>query len=149
MRATTRLRQLLSSGKPLFVPGCYDALSARILETVGFPLLYMTGYGTSLALLGLPDAGLATMTEMHLNARYIAGAVRAPVIADADNGYGNAINVIRTVREYIGTGVAGIHIEDQAIPKRVRPRGRASRDPARGGGGQVSRRRRGAPRARS
>ena len=118
MRATTRLRQLLSSGKPLFVPGCYDALSARILETVGFPLLYMTGYGTSLALLGLPDAGLATMTEMHLNARYIAGAVRAPVIADADNGYGNAINVIRTVREYIGTGVAGIHIEDQAIPKR-------------------------------
>jgi len=111
MRATTRLRQLLSSGKPLFVPGCYDALSARILETVGFPLLYMTGYGTSLALLGLPDAGLATMTEMHLNARYIAGAVRAPVIADADNGYGNAINVIRTVREYI-------HIEDQAIPKR-------------------------------
>ncbi len=118
MRATTRLRQLLSSGKPMLVPGCYDALSARVLETVGFPLLYMTGYGTSLALLGLPDAGLATMTEMHLNARYIAGAVRAPVIADADNGYGNAINVIRTVREYIGTGVAGIHIEDQAIPKR-------------------------------
>jgi 2-methylisocitrate lyase-like PEP mutase family enzyme len=118
MRATTRLRQLLSSGKPLMVPGCYDALSARILETVGHPVLYMTGYGTSLALLGLPDAGLATMTEMHLNARYIAGAVRAPVIADADNGYGNAINVIRTVREYIGTGVAGIHIEDQAIPKR-------------------------------
>ena len=118
MRATTQLRQLLSSGKPLLVPGCYDALSARILETAGFPLLYMTGYGTSLALLGLPDAGLATMTEMHLNARYIAGAVRAPVIADADNGYGNAINVMRTVREYIGTGVAGIHIEDQAIPKR-------------------------------
>src|SRR5213596_1250416 len=118
MRATTRLRQLLSLGKPLSVPGCYDALSARILETVGFPLLYMTGYRTSLALLGLPDAGLATMTEMHLNARYIAGAVRAPVIADADNGYGNAINVIRTVREYIGTGVAGIHIEDQAIHKR-------------------------------
>src|SRR3989442_12589036 len=118
MRATSRLRELLTSGKPLLVPGCYDALSARILETVGFPVLYMTGYGTSLALLGLPDAGLATMTEMHLNARYIAGAVRAPVVADAANGYGNAINVIRTVREYIGTGVAGIHIEDQAIPKR-------------------------------
>src|SRR2546430_11286850 len=105
MRATTRLRQLLSSGKPLFVPGCYDALSARILETVGFPLLYMTGYGTSLALLGMPDAGLATMTEMHLNARYIANAVQVPVIADADNGYGNAITVIRTVREYAQTGV--------------------------------------------
>jgi 2-methylisocitrate lyase-like PEP mutase family enzyme len=117
MRATTRLRQLLSEA-PLIVPGCYDALSAKVLERAGFPAVYMTGYGTSLALLGLPDAGLATMSEMHLNARYIANAVRVPVIADADNGYGNAINVMRTVREYIQTGVAGIHIEDQAIPKR-------------------------------
>src|SRR5881296_3241084 len=118
MRPTTRLRELLRTGKALFVPGCYNALSARILETVGFPAVYMTGYGTSLALLGMPDAGLATMTEMHLNARYIANAVGVPVIADADNGYGNAINVMRTVREYIQTGVAGIHIEDQVIPKR-------------------------------
>src|SRR3989454_4397188 len=118
MRRTSKLRQLLKSGQTLFVPGCYNALSARILAEVGFPAIYMTGYGTSLALLGMPDAGLATMTEMHLNARYIAGAVPVPVIADADNGYGNAINVMRTVREYIGTGVAGIHIEDQAIPKR-------------------------------
>src|SRR2546425_3931582 len=118
MRATSQLRQLLKSGTTLFVPGCYNALSARILGDVGFPAIYMTGYGTSLALLGMPDAGLATMTEMHLNARYIANAVAVPVIADADNGYGNAINVMRTVREYIGTGVAGIHIEDQAIPKR-------------------------------
>ena len=118
MRATQRLRQLLKSGQTLFVPGCYNALSAKILEQVGFPAVYMTGYGTSLALLGLPDAGLATMTEMHLNARYIANAVAVPVIADADNGYGNAINVLRTVREYIQSGVAGIHIEDQVIPKR-------------------------------
>jgi 2-methylisocitrate lyase-like PEP mutase family enzyme len=118
MRATSRLRHLLKSGKTLFVPGCYNALSAKILERVGFPAVYMTGYGTSLSLLGLPDAGLATMTEMHLNARYIAGAVRVPVIADADNGYGNAVNVMRTVREYIGTGVASIHLEDQAMPKR-------------------------------
>jgi 2-methylisocitrate lyase-like PEP mutase family enzyme len=117
MRATTRLRRLLTA-TPLVVPGCYDALSARVLERAGFPAVYMTGYGTSLALLGLPDAGLATMSEMHLNARYIANAVGVPVIADADNGYGNAINVMRTVREYIQTGVAGIHIEDQAIPKR-------------------------------
>ena len=117
MRSTTRLRELLKS-TPLVVPGCYDALSAKVLERAGFPAVYMTGYGTSLALLGLPDAGLATMSEMHLNARYIANAVAVPVIADADNGYGNAINVIRTVREYIQTGVAGIHIEDQAIPKR-------------------------------
>jgi 2-methylisocitrate lyase-like PEP mutase family enzyme len=117
MRATTRLRQLLTS-TPIVVPGCYDAMSAKVLERAGFPAVYMTGYGTSLALLGLPDAGLATMSEMHLNARYIANAVGVPVIADADNGYGNAINVMRTVREYIQTGVAGIHIEDQAIPKR-------------------------------
>ena len=118
MRATSQLRRLLKSGQPLFVPGCYNALSARILADVGFPAVYMTGYGTSLSLLGMPDTGLATMTEMHLNARYIANAVAVPVIADADNGYGNAINVMRAVREYIGTGVAGIHIEDQAIPKR-------------------------------
>ena len=70
MRATSKLRELLGTGKTLFVPGCYNALSAKILETVGFPAVYMTGYGTSLSLLGLPDAGLATMTEMHLNARH-------------------------------------------------------------------------------
>jgi 2-methylisocitrate lyase-like PEP mutase family enzyme len=78
----------------------------------------MTGYGTSLSLLGLPDAGLVTLTEMALNARLIAGAVRAPVIADADTGFGNAINVVRTIEEYIRAGVAGLHIEDQVAPKR-------------------------------
>ncbi|MEQ8505475.1 MAG: isocitrate lyase/PEP mutase family protein [Rhodospirillales bacterium] len=118
MRPTTRLRELLKSNETLVVPGCYDAMSAKVMELVGFPAVYMTGYGTSLALLGMPDAGLATMTEMHLNARYMANAVKVPVIADADNGYGNAINVIRCVREYIQTGAAAIHIEDQAIPKR-------------------------------
>lgn len=118
MRQTTRLRELLKSGKTLVVPGCYNAMSAKILEKVGFPAVYMTGYGTSLALLGMPDAGLATMSEMHANARYIANAVDVPLIADSDNGYGNAINVIRTVREYIQTGAAGVHIEDQIIPKR-------------------------------
>jgi 2-methylisocitrate lyase-like PEP mutase family enzyme len=118
MRTTTRLRQLLDSGRTIVAPGCYNALTAKILDAVGFPALYMTGYGTSLSLLGMPDAGLCTMTEMHANARYIANAVKVPVIADADNGYGNAINVIRTVREYIQTGVAAIHLEDQVIPKR-------------------------------
>jgi 2-methylisocitrate lyase-like PEP mutase family enzyme len=118
MRTTTQLRQLLAAGRTIVAPGCYNALSARILDTVGFPALYMTGYGTSLSLLGMPDAGLCTMTEMHGNARYIANAVKVPVIADADNGYGNAINVIRTVREYVQTGVAAIHLEDQVIPKR-------------------------------
>jgi len=118
MRTTTRLRQLLAARRTIVAPGCYNALTAKILDTVGFPALYMTGYGTSLSLLGMPDAGLCTMTEMHANARYIANAVKAPVIADADNGYGNAINVIRTVREYVQTGVAAIHLEDQVIPKR-------------------------------
>ena len=118
MRMTTRLRQLLDARRTIVAPGCYNALTAKILDTVGFPALYMTGYGTSLSLLGMPDAGLCTMTEMHGNARYIANAVKVPVIADADNGYGNAINVIRTVREYVQTGVAAIHLEDQVIPKR-------------------------------
>ena len=118
MRKTTRLRELLKSEQTLLVPGCYNAMTAKILEKVGFPAVYMTGYGTSLSLLGMPDAGFATMTEMHLNARYIANAVDVPLIADSDNGYGNAINVIRTVREYIQTGAAAIHIEDQVIPKR-------------------------------
>jgi 2-methylisocitrate lyase-like PEP mutase family enzyme len=118
MRATTRFRELLAGGKTIVAPGCYNALTGKLLDRAGFPTLYMTGYGTSLSLLGLPDAGLATMTEMHLNARYVANAVGVPVIADADNGYGNAINVIRTVKEYVQTGVAAIHVEDQVIPKR-------------------------------
>lgn len=94
-------------------------MSARVLMKAGFPAIYMTGYGTSLSLLGMPDAGFATMSEMHLNARYIANAVPGvPVLADADNGYGNAIQMVRAIREYIQTGVAGVHIEDQVIPKR-------------------------------
>src|SRR4029453_1641622 len=72
----------------------------------------------SLSLTGLPDVGLTTLTEMVANARYIASAVRVPLIADADTGFGNAVNVIRTVREYVGAGVAGFHIEDQVSPKR-------------------------------
>lgn len=117
-RQTTRLRELLKAGPTLFVPGCFNAMSARVLEDAGFPAIYMSGYGTSLSLTGLPDAGLVTLTEMVANARYIASAVNVPVIADADNGYGNAINVIRTVREYVGAGIAGIHLEDQVSPKR-------------------------------
>jgi 2-methylisocitrate lyase-like PEP mutase family enzyme len=117
-RATTRLRALLKEPAPLILPGCFNAMSARILEHAGFPALYMSGYGTSLNLLGLPDAGLITLTEMALNAKLIASAVRAPLIADADTGFGNAINVVRTVEEYIRAGVAGLHLEDQVAPKR-------------------------------
>jgi 2-methylisocitrate lyase-like PEP mutase family enzyme len=117
-RATTRLRALLKEPAPLILPGCFNAMSARILEHAGFPALYMSGYGTSLNLLGLPDAGLITLTEMALNAKLIGSAVRAPLIADADTGFGNAINVVRTVEEYIRAGVAGMHLEDQVAPKR-------------------------------
>ncbi|HWH41350.1 MAG TPA: isocitrate lyase/PEP mutase family protein [Usitatibacter sp.] len=117
-RASTRLRALIARGPALYVPGCYNAMSARVLEAAGFEAIYMTGYGTSLALTGMPDVGLATMSEMVANARYIAAAVEVPLIADADTGFGNAINVIRTVREYIAAGVAGIHLEDQVMPKR-------------------------------
>ncbi|MBY0448977.1 MAG: isocitrate lyase/PEP mutase family protein, partial [Hyphomonadaceae bacterium] len=109
---------MLAAHKPLVVPGCYNALSALILEEAGFEAVYMSGYGTSLGLLGLPDAGLATLTEMTLNAKLIASAVRAPVIADGDTGHGNAINVVRCVEEFIRSGVAGIHLEDQVAPKR-------------------------------
>lgn len=118
-RASSGLRSLLRREGTLVVPGCFNAMSARVLHKAGFEAVYMTGYGTSLSLLGMPDAGYATMSEMHLNARYIANAIPGvPVIADADNGYGNAIQMTRTIAEYIQTGVAGVHIEDQVIPKR-------------------------------
>jgi 2-methylisocitrate lyase-like PEP mutase family enzyme len=117
-RASTRLRALIARGPTLYVPGCYNAMSAKVLAQAGFEAIYMTGYGTSLSLTGYPDVGLATMSEMVANARYIATASGLPLIADADTGFGNAINVIRTVREYVAAGVAGIHLEDQASPKR-------------------------------
>jgi 2-methylisocitrate lyase-like PEP mutase family enzyme len=100
-------------------PGAFDALSARLIEEAGFPAVYMTGFGASASVLGRPDVGLLTMREMVDHARQIAQAVSTmPVIADADTGYGNPINVIRTVQEYELAGVAGIHLEDQAAPKK-------------------------------
>jgi 2-methylisocitrate lyase-like PEP mutase family enzyme len=118
VRPATRLRALMRDSAPLVVPGCFNAMSARVLEHVGFEAVYMSGYGSSLSVTGLPDAGLMTLTEMAENARRIAAAVRVPVIADADTGFGNAINVVRTVEEYVRGGVAGMHLEDQAAPKR-------------------------------
>jgi 2,3-dimethylmalate lyase len=112
------LRSLLSGEEMVLAPGCFDALGARLIAEAGFPAAYMTGFGTAAARLGQPDVGLLTMTEMVDNARRIAGAVAIPVIADADTGYGNAINVIRTVQEYEAAGVAAIHIEDQVMPKK-------------------------------
>lgn len=112
------LRQLLKRKKLIVAPGAYDALTAKLIEGTGFEALYMTGYGTAASMLGLPDIGLLTMTEMLSNVRAIADAVEIPLIADADTGYGNAINVIRTVREYEKAGAAALHIEDQVWPKR-------------------------------
>jgi 2,3-dimethylmalate lyase len=113
-----RLRALLDSGRTIVAPGAFDPLSARLVEEAGFPAVYMTGFGTSAALLGRPDVGLLTMTEMAGNAGRIAACVDVPVIADADTGYGNPLNVIRTVGAYEAAGVAGMHIEDQVAPKR-------------------------------
>ncbi len=114
-----RLRALLDSGQMIVAPGAFDPLSARLVEEAGFPAVYMTGFGTSAALIGRPpDVGLLTMTEMAGNAGRIAACVDVPVIADADTGYGNPLNVIRTVGAYEAAGVAGIHIEDQVAPKK-------------------------------
>lgn len=112
------LRERLKEDKILIAPGAYDVLTARIIEKVGFEAVYMTGYGTSASMLGRPDVGLLTLTEMARRASNIVESVNIPVIADADTGYGNAVNVIRTVREYEKAGVACIQLEDQVAPKK-------------------------------
>jgi 2,3-dimethylmalate lyase len=113
-----RLRALLETGQTIVAPGAFGPLAARLVEEAGFPAVYMTGFGTSAALLGRPDVGLLTMTEMAGNAARIADCVDIPVIAASDTGYGNPLNVIRTVGAYEAAGVAGIHIEDQVAPKK-------------------------------
>src|SRR5215467_6143401 len=118
MRTTTLLREMLNSPGIIVAPGAYDGISARLIERQGFKAVYMTGAGTAASALGQPDIGLTTLTEMTTHAAHITDCVGLPVIADADTGYGNALNVIRTVREYERTGVAGIHLEDQVSPKR-------------------------------
>ena len=117
MKTTTKLRQMLNSGHMVVAPFVLNALHAKIAESVGFQAVYMTGAGTA-AERGFPDVGLLTMTEMVANAKYIANAVDIPVICDADTGYGNPLNVQRTVREYESAGVAAIHLEDQVFPKK-------------------------------
>jgi 2-methylisocitrate lyase-like PEP mutase family enzyme len=116
-RATTRLRQLLHSDRMVVAPFVLNAYHAKIAAMVGFPVAYMTGFGTA-AERGYPDVGLLTQTEMLDNARYIANAIDIPLICDADTGYGNPINVTRTIRDYEAAGVAGCHIEDQVFPKK-------------------------------
>ncbi|WP_121743252.1 isocitrate lyase/PEP mutase family protein [Natronorubrum halophilum] len=116
--AGATLRERLERDELLTCPGVHDPLTAGVADAIGFDAIYMTGYGTSLSKTGYPDAGFITMPEMINNAANIQERIDVPLIADSDNGYGNATNVVRTVREYIKAGVGAIHIEDQTFPKR-------------------------------
>lgn len=118
MKPTSRLRALLAENRCIVAPGVADAFAARLVAIEGFEAIYMTGFGTSLTRLGMPDVGLLTASEMIDNASRIADASGLPLVADADTGYGNPINTRRTIRDYEKAGVAGVHIEDQSWPKR-------------------------------
>jgi 2,3-dimethylmalate lyase len=112
-----RLREMLAKPAMIVAPFVFDCLQARLAAEAGFEAVYMTGFGTAAAR-GFPDLGLLTMTEMAAAARAIANSVAVPVVCDADTGYGNPLNVWRTVREYEDAGAAALHIEDQVWPKR-------------------------------
>lgn len=118
MQATPTLRDHLNRGDFLSVPGVFDMISARIADSLGFDVLYMTGYGTVASYLGLPDAGLATYTDMVSCVSRIASGTRAHLIADGDTGYGGLLNVQHTVRGYETAGAAAIQLEDQEFPKK-------------------------------
>ena len=113
-----RLRELLAGDQLVQAPGAADPLTARLVERAGFPAIYMTGFGATASRLGAPDVGLMTQTEMATHARDMVRATSVPIIADADTGYGGPANIERAVREYQQAGVAAIHLEDQALPKR-------------------------------
>ncbi len=109
---------MLSSNKPIVVPGVFDAIGAKIAQKVGFPAMFQTGYGTSATLFGMPDYGFVGPTETVENARRICNAVSVPVIVDSDTGYGNALSVWKLVKELESAGASGIFLEDQRWPKR-------------------------------
>ena len=115
---TQTLAERLRRGEFISAPGIFELISARIADRFGFPALYMTGYGTVASYLGLPDAGLASFTDMLDRVRQICAATKTPVIADADTGYGGLLNVAHTVRGYEQAGAAAIQIEDQEFPKK-------------------------------
>jgi len=118
VQATPTLRESLNRGTLLSIPGVFDMISARIADSLGFDVLYMTGYGTVASYLGVPDAGFATYTDMVSCVSRIASGTRARLIADGDTGYGGALNVMHTIRGYERAGAAAIQIEDQEFPKR-------------------------------
>lgn len=116
MRKTTKLRQLVAQGM-VVVPGCFDALSCRLAQIAGFEAVHLTGLGVEASQLGAPDLGLMTMSELALHAGRMASAIEIPIMADIDTGFGGVLNVQRTIREFERAGVAGVHIEDQSLPK--------------------------------
>ncbi len=118
MEKSAPLKARLAQGKFIIAPGVYDLVSARIADRMGFEALYMTGYGVAASCLGLPDAGLATFTDMVDRVRRIAESVSTPLIADADTGYGGLLNVRHTVRGYEAAGAQAIQLEDQEFPKK-------------------------------
>ncbi len=118
MRKTTRLRKLLETPGIVAMPCSYDSLTAKLIEKTGYKIVGVTGAGLCAAILGVPDVGLMTMTEVLNQTKNIVNATNLPVICDCDNGYGGPINIIRTVREFEEAGVAGFWIEDQVSPKR-------------------------------
>jgi 2-methylisocitrate lyase-like PEP mutase family enzyme len=117
MNSRQLLKQLFKRERLLVAPGCFDGLSARLVEEAGFEAAYLSG-GAVARSMGIPDIGLVTMSEVIERAAQVVAAVKIPIIADADTGYGNAVNLVRSVREFERTGVAAIHIEDQITPKR-------------------------------
>jgi 2-methylisocitrate lyase-like PEP mutase family enzyme len=117
MNARQTFKELLRREKLLVAPGCFDGLSARLVEEAGFEAAYLSG-GAVARSMGIPDIGLVTMSEVIERAAQVVSVIKIPVIADADTGYGNAANLVRTVREFERVGVAAIHIEDQITPKR-------------------------------
>lgn len=118
LTARQRLRKRLTSGPLIVAPGIYDAYGARFVEQAGFEAVYLTGNGVSASLLGRPDVGLIDLTLITSHAHRVAASVDIPLICDADTGYGNAVNVRRTVEEFEAAGVSAIHLEDQVSPKR-------------------------------
>jgi 2-methylisocitrate lyase-like PEP mutase family enzyme len=114
----TRVQAILDQHKSIVFPGVYDTLSAKLAEATGFPMAFISGYSVAATAIGEPDLGLLTQTEIVEQARRVCGSVRIPIIVDADTGYGNPLNVIRTVRELIDAGAAGCFLEDQQWPKK-------------------------------
>ena len=117
MSQAAKFNAMLKSGKMIVAPGAIDCITGKLIEQAGFEAVYMTGAGTS-ATLGYPDYGLITMTEMVANASRIANSISVPLISDSDTGYGNELNMFRTVQEFERAGIAAIHVEDQVFPKK-------------------------------